>query len=98
MTTSLPAVSTPDASQPRIIGSRSAGRPTPRSDQISWWLSELARTSTVTQPSGGDGSGRSPTVSAASGSSGFVALAYAARIHRSLLRNQRAGALGAPRL
>ena len=44
--TSLPSASTPAASQPRIIGSRSAGRPTPFSDQRSWWLSAAARTST----------------------------------------------------
>ena len=50
----------------------SSGRPTPRSDHRSWWLSEAARTSTVVQPSGGSGSGRSPTSSAASGSSAFV--------------------------
>ena len=33
--TSRPSASTPAASQPRIIGSRSAGRPTPRSDHRS---------------------------------------------------------------
>jgi hypothetical protein len=70
--TSLPSASTPAASQPRIIGSRSSGRPTPRSDHRSWWLSEAARTSTVVQPSAGSGSGRSPTSSAASGSSASI--------------------------
>jgi len=34
--TSLPSGSTPAASQPRIIGRRSAGRPMPRNDQRSW--------------------------------------------------------------
>jgi hypothetical protein len=34
-TTSLPSGSIPAASQPRIIGSRSAGSPTPRSDHTS---------------------------------------------------------------
>ena len=34
--TSRPSAVTPAASQPRIIGSRSAGSPTPRSDQTSW--------------------------------------------------------------
>ena len=34
--TSLPWSSVPAASQPRIIGSRSAGSPTPRRDQTSW--------------------------------------------------------------
>ena len=36
--TSRPSSVTPAASQPRIMGSRSAGRPTPRSDQMSWRL------------------------------------------------------------
>ncbi len=49
-TTSLPSSSTPAASQPRIIGSRSAVMPTPRSDHTSWWLSEVALTVTVVQP------------------------------------------------
>ena len=63
-TTSLPSSSTPAASQPRIIGSRSAGSPTPRSDQTSWWLSAAARTVTVVQPSGGTGSACSPELQA----------------------------------
>ena len=66
--TSLPSASTPAPSQPRIIGSRSSGSPTPLSDQTSWWLSPAARTDTVVQPAGGVGSGRSPTSSALSGS------------------------------
>jgi hypothetical protein len=70
--TSLPSASTPAASQPRIIGSRSSDSPTPRSDHRSWWLSEAARTSTVVQPSGGSGSGRSPISSPASGSSASI--------------------------
>ena len=37
-TTSRPSAVTPAASQPRIIGSRSAGSPTPRSEKTSWWL------------------------------------------------------------
>ena len=49
------------------------GRPTPRSDHRSWWLSALASTSTVTQSSGVSGSGRSPTVRPASGSFGLIA-------------------------
>ena len=39
----------PDASQPKIIGSRSAGNPTPRSDHTSWF-SAAAFTVTSTQP------------------------------------------------
>ena len=50
--TSRPSGSTPAASQPKIIGSRSVARPTPRSDQTSWWFSAAAFTSTLTQPSG----------------------------------------------
>ncbi len=69
-TTSAPSGPIPAASHPRIIGSCASVNPTPRSDHRSWWLSELARTSTVTQSSvGGTGSGRSPTSSADSGSS-----------------------------
>ena len=55
-TTSLPSSSTPPASQPSTIGSRSGGMPTPRSVQMSWWLSAAAFTVTVVQPSGGFGS------------------------------------------
>ena len=68
-TTSLPSSSSPAASHPRIIGSASSRSPTPRSDQRSWWLSEVALTVTVVQPSGTSGSGRSPVVSPESGSS-----------------------------
>ena len=50
--TSLPSGSTPAASQPRTIGSCSSLMPTPCSVQRSWWLSEVARTRTVVQPSG----------------------------------------------
>src|SRR5262249_23808408 len=78
-TTTLPSASIPAASQPRIIGSWSSRSPTPRSDHRSWWLSALARTSTVDQPSRA-GSGCSPTPSAASGSSLLNAEAYAARM------------------
>ena len=67
--TSLPSSSYPAASQPRIIGSCSWRRPTPRSDQMSWWLSDAALTVTVVHPSGTSGSGRSPTTSPLSGSS-----------------------------
>ncbi len=73
--TSLPSSSRPAASQPRIIGSASAPRPTPRSDHRSWWLSAAALTVTVFQPSGGDGSGMSPTARPASGSSGLISVA-----------------------
>ncbi len=66
-TTSLPSSSSPAASQPRIIGSASSRRPTPRNDQTSWWLSEAALTVTVVQPSGATGSGRSPTTSPSRG-------------------------------
>ena len=50
MTTSRPSAVMPDASQPKIIGSRSAGNPTPRSDHTSWWFSAAAFTVTSTQP------------------------------------------------
>ena len=78
-TTSVPSSSTPAASQPRIIGSRPADSPTPRSDHRSWWLSELARTSTVAQSSGVAGGSSSPTTRPASGSSELIDAAYAAR-------------------
>jgi len=42
----LPSWSTPAASHPSVIGSLSAPRPTPRSDQRSWWLSAAAFTLT----------------------------------------------------
>ena len=42
--TSLPSSSSPAASHPRIIGSRSAGSPTPCSEKTSWWLSDAAST------------------------------------------------------
>src|SRR6201995_327370 len=58
--TSLPSWSSPAASQPRIIGSRSSGRPTPRSDHRSWGFNDAALTVTVVQPSCCSGSGRSP--------------------------------------
>ena len=74
-TTSRPSASTPEASQPRIIGYLSSARPTPRSVHTSWWLIDAARTVTVVHPSGASGSGRSPTSSAASGSDGFGAVA-----------------------
>ena len=63
-------ISSPGASVPRIIGSCSALSPTPRSENRSWWLSEAALTVIVVQPSGSSGSGRSPTTSPDSGSSG----------------------------
>ena len=69
-TTSLPSSSTPAASQPRIIGSASSRRPTPRSDHRSWWLRLAAFTVTVAHPSGASGAGRSPTTRPLSGSSG----------------------------
>lgn len=62
-TTSLPSSSTPAASHPRIIGNRSSGRPTPRSDHRSWWFREAALTFTVAQPSRATGAGRSPNSS-----------------------------------
>ncbi len=68
-TTSLPSSSIPAASQPRIIGSASSRRPTPRSDQRSWWLRLAALTVTVAHPSGASGAGRSPTTRPLSGSS-----------------------------
>ena len=71
-TTSLPSSSSPAASQPRIIGSDSARRPTPRRLHTSWWLIDAALTVTVVQPSGTSGSGRSPMTSPASGSSGLI--------------------------
>src|SRR5687768_18217384 len=83
-TTSLPSSSTPAASHPRIIGSASCLRPTPRSDQRSWWLSEAAFTVTVVQPSGTSGSGRSPTTSPASGSSEEKDSAYTANMWPTL--------------
>src|SRR6266508_4470098 len=90
-TTSEPSGPTPEASQPRIIGSLSSDRPTPRSDHRSWWLSELALISTRTQSSGTDGSGRSPTSRPASGSSGLIRAAYAARIPGTLAAIRRLG-------
>jgi hypothetical protein len=71
-TTSFPSSSIPAASQPRIIGSCSADKPTPRSDQRSWWLSDAARTDTVAQPSRRSGSGCSPSSSPESGSSASI--------------------------
>ena len=38
MITSRPSSVTPAASQPKIIGSRSAANPTPCSDQMSWLI------------------------------------------------------------
>src|SRR6266545_2742698 len=84
-TTSSPVdVSMPAASQPRIIGNRSALMPTPRSVHRSWWLRLTALTSTVVQPGGGSGSGRSPITRPASGSSGNADEAYAARMGATL--------------
>jgi len=74
-TTSRPSSSTPDASQPRIIGKASLPMPIPRSVNTSWWLIEAALTVTVVQPSRGSGSGRCPISSAASGSEGLGAVA-----------------------
>ena len=70
-TTSVPSSSRPAPSQPRIIGNWSGLMPTPRSVHRSCMLRLAAATSTATQPSGTSGSGRSPTVSDFSGSSGF---------------------------
>ena len=81
-TTSLPSSSRPAASQPRIIGSASCLRPTPRSDQRSWWLRLAALTVTVVHPSGGVGSGRSPTTRPLSGSSELKDSAYTANMRR----------------
>src|SRR5665647_2498315 len=50
MMTSFPASSTPAPSQPRTIGSRSAGSPTPRRDHTSWWFSPAARSLTTDHP------------------------------------------------
>ena len=83
--TSLPSSSTPAPSQPRIIGSRSAGRPTPRRDQTSWWFSPAARTSTTDHPGRGSGRGRSPTSSPDSGSSLDWLTAKAASMPPTLL-------------
>ena len=69
-TTSLPSSSIPAASVPRIIGSCSCFRPTPRREKRSWWFSEAALTVTVVHPSGTTGSGRSPTISPSRGDSG----------------------------
>src|SRR5579875_2450051 len=100
-TTSRPSSSTPAASQPRIIGSCSRLRPTPRSDQRSWWLSEAARTLTVVQPEGHSGSGRSPTCRTLSGSSREKSVAKAASMARSCRTGdagvRRASVLGAGR-
>src|SRR4051794_21145414 len=68
-TTSLPSGSVPAASQPRIIGSASSLRPTPRSVHSSWWFSEAALTSTTVQPSVTSGSGCSPSSRPESGAS-----------------------------
>src|SRR5690242_1385710 len=98
-TTSPPSGPIPAASQPRIIGSWSSLSPTPRSDHRSWWLSELARTSTTAQPSGTVGSGASPTVRPASGSASLKLVAKAARIARTLTPRRRSAArLPVPRL
>src|SRR5690606_36345925 len=78
--TSLPFSSIPAASQPSTIGSRSSVMPTPLSDHRSWWLSEAALTVTVVQPSGGSGSGCSPSVRPASGSSGSIRVAVTANM------------------
>ncbi len=83
-TTSLPSASIPAASQPRIIGSLSSDSPTPFSDHRSWWFSAVALTSTVVHPSGTSGSGRSPTSSAETGSSGANLAAYAASMRLTL--------------
>src|SRR6266581_4923334 len=84
-TTSSPVdVSMPAASQPRIIGNRSPLMPTPRSVHRSWWLRLTTLTSTVVQPGGGSGSGRSPITRPASGSSGNADEAYAARMGATL--------------
>src|SRR5579859_3315461 len=83
--TSLPSGSIPAASQPRIIGSRSPDRPTPRSDQMSWWFSAAAFTVTVTQPSRSFGSGRSPSSRPISGSSASVCTAVAANMPATLV-------------
>ena len=58
--TSLPSASTPAPSQPRIIGSRSCARPTPRRDHTSWWLSAAARRSTRSSPAGPPGRAAHP--------------------------------------
>ena len=79
-TTSVPSSSSPAASQPKIIGSRSAGSPTPRSDQRSWWFRLAARTRTETQSGGTSGSGCSPTTSPCIGSSASCDAAYTANM------------------
>src|SRR5262249_16807486 len=78
----------PAASQPRIIGSRSAGRPTPRSDQTSWWLSAVALTETVVHPAGGCGSGRSPVSRPPSGFSASMRTAETANMTTTLPEGQ----------
>ncbi len=88
--TSLPSSSTPAASQPRIIGSRSAGSPTPWSDQRSWWLSAAALTSTSAQPSARSGSGRSPSSRPESGSDSDWRTAAAASNYPASASTRRA--------
>ena len=78
--TSRPSSSTPAASQPTTMGSRSAEMPTPRRVQTSWWLSAAARTVTVVHPSGGAGSGCSPSSSPLSGSSASMRAAVTANM------------------
>ena len=90
-TTSRPSAVTPAASVPRIIGSWSARSPTPRNDQRSWWFSAAARTSTVDQPAGGSGAGRSPTSSPLTGSCGSNRAAYAASMRSTYAVGRQGG-------
>ena len=76
--TSRPSSVTPAASQPKIIGSRSAASPTPRSDQTSWAFRPAALTSTVTQPAGTSGGSMSATRNARNGYSRSALTAQAA--------------------
>ena len=54
--------------------------PVPLRVHRSWWFSDAALTCTRTQPVGGVGSGRSPMVSPASGSSALIEVAVTASI------------------
>src|SRR5580693_8240742 len=83
--TGLPSGSIPAASQPRMMGSRSDEMPTPRRVHTSWWLRAAALTVTVTHPSGGTGSGRSPRSSPASGSAASTRAAVTASTEASLV-------------
>src|SRR5690606_30475922 len=83
-TTSVPSGSVPAPSQPRIIGNCSFLIPTPRRVHTSCMFKLAALTSTVTQPSGASGSGRSPVASPANGSSGLGSVAYTANMSHTV--------------